>query len=334
MKGLVVQFKFAVMSLVLSLAISGCQNTQNNSKIIAGAFNASTNIQKKFIERHAPENIKVTRNIQYMETPSLHFDLYQPENIAELAKRPVVVWIHGGGWISGSKEHASGYFKRLAEQGYNIISVEYQVAPTEIYPQQLLQIDQALEFIKQHANKYHIDASQIYLAGDSAGANMASHYAALVANSQFAHDSSLYPKTSIEQLKGLILHCGIYDLESFINNSSSEMKLLEWGITNLVQAYTGGKKDDAKFLADISPSQHLTANYPPVFISGGNKDFLTESQSVPFVQALKEKNIPVTDVFYPNSKELLVHEYQFMMSKKASQETFIKTIEFLKRTSD
>ena len=79
------QFKFAVMSLVLSLAISGCQNTQNNSKIIAGAFNASTNIQKKFIERHAPENIKVTRNIQYMETPSLHFDLYQPENIAELA---------------------------------------------------------------------------------------------------------------------------------------------------------------------------------------------------------------------------------------------------------
>ena len=49
------QFKFAVMSLVLSLAISGCQNTQNNSKIIAGAFNASTNIQKKFIERHAPE---------------------------------------------------------------------------------------------------------------------------------------------------------------------------------------------------------------------------------------------------------------------------------------
>ena len=87
-------------------------------------------------------------------------------------------------------------------------------------------------------------------------------------------------------------------------------------------------------MADISPSQHLTENYPPVFISGGNKDFLTESQSVPFVQLLKEKNIPVTDVFYPNSTELLVHEYQFMMSKKASQETFIKTIEFLKRTSD
>lgn len=326
--------KFVLMSLVLSLAISGCQSTQNNSKIIAGAFNASTNIQKKFIERHAPENIIVTNNIEYMENPKLHFDLYQPENIAELGKRPVVVWIHGGGWISGSKEHASGYFKRLAEQGYNVISVEYQFAPTEIYPQQLQQIDKALAFITAHANKYQIDANKIYLAGDSAGANMASHYAALVANPQFAQASDLHPQLSINQLKGLVLHCGIYDLESFTKNSSNEMKLLEWGIINLVQAYTGGKKDDANFLASISPSQHLTANYPPVFISGGNKDFLTESQSVPFVQALKEKNIPVTDVFYPNSKELLVHEYQFMMSKKASQETFVQTILFLDQNSE
>ena len=328
------QLKFVLMSLVLSLAISGCQSTQNNSKIIAGAFNASTNIQKKFIERHAPENIIVTHNIEYMENPKLHFDLYQPENIAELGKRPVVVWIHGGGWISGSKEHASGYFKRLAEQGYNIISVEYQFAPTEIYPQQLQQIDKALAFITAHANKYQIDANKIYLAGDSAGANMASHYAALVANPQFAQASDLLPQLSITQLKGLVLHCGIYDLESFIKNSSNEMKLLEWGITNLVQAYTGGKKDDANFLASISPSQHLTVNYPPVFISGGNKDFLTESQSVPFVQALKAKDIPVTEVFYPNSKELLVHEYQFMMSKKASQETFVRTIQFLDQNSE
>ncbi len=327
------QLKFAVMSLVLSLAISGCQSTQNNSKIIAGAFNASTNIQKKLIDRHAPENIIVTPNIEYMTSPNLHFDLYQPENIKQLSKRPVVVWIHGGGWISGSKEHARGYFKRLAEQGYNVISVEYQFAPTEIYPQQLQQIDNALDFITKNASKYQIDANQIYLAGDSAGANMVSHYAALMANPNFADASSLHPKISIYQLKGLILHCGIYDLESFVNKGSDEIKLLEWGINNLVQAYTGGKKDDAQFLASISPNQHLTANYPPVFISGGNKDFLTESQSVPFIQALKDKNIQVTEVFYPDSKELLVHEYQFMMSKKASQETFVKTIDFLEQTS-
>lgn len=334
MNGVMVQLKFAVMTLLLSIVISGCQSTQKNSKIIASVFNASTNIQKKLIDRHAPENVIVTNNIEYMINPNLHLDIYQPENIADITPRPVIVWIHGGGWISGSKEHARGYFKRLAEQGYNIISVEYQFAPNEIYPQQLQQIDKALAFIIQNANKYNINPNAIYLAGDSAGANMVSHYAALVANPNFANESAFHPKISIQQLKGLILHCGIYDLESFVNKSSEEMKLLEWGINNLVQAYTGGKKDDAQFLASISPSQHLTANYPPVFISGGNKDFLTASQSIPFVEKLKQQNIPVTEVFYPDSKEFLVHEYQFMMSKDASKETFIKTLAFLEQNSD
>ena len=323
-----------IISLVLVIILSGCQSTQNNSKIIAGAFNASTQIQKKFIDMHAPKDILVIDNIHYSEHPKLSFDLYQPENIADIGDRPVVVWIHGGGWISGSKDHARGYYKRLAEQGFSVIAVEYQFAPNEVYPQQLLQIDQALAFISKNAGQYHINANEIYLAGDSAGANMASHYAALLTNPQFSEQSKFRPSLKPAQLKGLILHCGIYDLESFVNTAQDEIKILEWGINSLVQAYTGDQKDNAVFLASISPRQHLTANFPPVFISGGNKDFLTESQSVPFVQALKEKNIPVTDVFYPNSKELLVHEYQFMMSKKASQETFVQTILFLDQNSE
>ncbi|MCU7203596.1 alpha/beta hydrolase, partial [Turicibacter sanguinis] len=93
---------------------------------------------------------------------------------------PTVVWIHGGGWVSGSKEHARGYFKLLADQGYNVISVQYQFAPEAIYPNQLIQINQALKFITDHAQQYRINANQIYLAGDSAGANLVSHYAALI----------------------------------------------------------------------------------------------------------------------------------------------------------
>ena len=323
-----------IMSLVLAFVLSGCQSTQNNSKIIAGAFNASTQIQKKFIDMHAPKNVLVTENIQYSEQPKLRFDLYQPENIAEIGDRPVVVWIHGGGWISGSKDHARGYYKRLAEQGFNVIAVEYQFAPKEVYPQQLLQIDQALAFINKNAGQFHINAHEIYLAGDSAGANMASHYAALLTNPQFAEQSNLRPSIKTTQLKGLILHCGIYDLESFVNTAQDEIKILEWGINSLVQAYTGDQKDNTAFLASISPRQHLTANYPPVFISGGNKDFLTKSQALPFVTSLKEHQVPVTEVFYPDSKEWLVHEYQFMMSKAASQETFEKTIQFLNKNSE
>ncbi|MFH7767056.1 alpha/beta hydrolase [Acinetobacter sp. BSP-28] len=321
------------LCLIAALSSSACQNVQSSSKVIASVFNASTNIQKKFIDQHAPEVLALT-NIGYMQNPALHLDLYQPSDIAELGNRPTVVWIHGGGWISGSKEHARGYFKRLADQGYNVVSVEYQFAPQTIYPQQLLQINQALKFISDHAEAYHINAQHMYLAGDSAGANLASHYAALLSNPDFARQSDIMPLILPEQIKGLILHCGIYDMNAFINTAPDELKLIEWGVFNLVQAYTGNKKDDADFLKSISPIQYLTANYPPVFISGGNKDFLTQTQSVPFVNALLSQKIPVTEVFYPESKEFLVHEYQFMMSKKASQQTFAKTLDFLSRYSD
>lgn len=323
--------KIIIMTLLI-LHLTACQSTVNNSRVIASVFNASTTIQQKMIERHAPTQIQIQRNLVYQQQPELHLDVYHALH-SERASRPTVVWIHGGGWISGSKTHASGYFKRLAAQGFNIISLQYQFAPQAIYPTQLQQVDRALRYITTHAKDLNIDAAQLYLAGDSAGANLASHYAALVSNPKFAHQSHLTPFLKREQLKGLILHCGIYDLASFVATATDEMHLLTWGIYNLVQAYTGEKKDDVEFLASISPRQHITEDYPPVLISGGNKDFLTDSQSVPFALTLKQHGIAVTEVFYPDTTEFLVHEYQFMMTKKASQQTFERTLTFIRQQS-
>lgn len=324
---------FAIHLLLIgSVILSGCQTTQN-SKVIAGAFNLTTGLQQKVMDRYAPGAVIVQQNITYAPQQKLSLDLYQPQNIASIGPRPTIVWIHGGGWISGSKEHARGYFKLLAAQGYNVVSVQYQFAPQVTYPSQLHQINQALEFLDTYAETYQIDAQNLYLAGDSAGANMASHYAALLTNPVFADQSGIQPHLQPAQLKGLILHCGIYDLEAFASTAPEEMKIIEWGVFNLIQAYTGDRKHDAEFLKQISPIQYITPSYPPVFISGGNKDFLTDTQSLPFVKALKEQQVPVTEIFYPESKAWLIHEYQFFMGKKESQQTFVKTLDFLHQLS-
>ncbi|MBD8008569.1 alpha/beta hydrolase [Acinetobacter pecorum] len=324
---------FAIhLLLISSVILSGCQTVQN-SKVIASAFNLTTGLQQKLMDRYAPGAVIVQQNIVYAPQQNLSLDLYQPQNIASIGPRPTIVWIHGGGWISGSKEHARGYFKLLAAQGYNVVSVQYQFAPKATYPSQLHQINQALKFLDTYADTYHIDAQNLYLAGDSAGANLASHYAALLTNPAFAEQSGIQPYLQPGQLKGLVLHCGIYDLEAFASTAPEEMKIVEWGVYNLIQAYTGERKNDATFLKHISPIQYITPSYPPVFISGGNKDFLTDTQSLPFVKALKEQQIPVTAVFYPESKAWLIHEYQFFMGKKESQETFIKTLGFLHQLS-
>lgn len=164
------------------MLLSACQTTQQNSRIIASAFNLTTGLQQKIMDRYAPKNIQVQHDIVYATQANLSFDLYQDSQLQDLAARPTIVWIHGGGWIAGSKAHARGYFKLLAAQGFNVIAVQYQFAPHATYPTQLQQIDQALNYITQHAEKYQLNPQQLYLAGDSAGANLASHYAALLSN--------------------------------------------------------------------------------------------------------------------------------------------------------
>ncbi len=66
-------------------------------------------------------------------------------------------------------------------------------------------------------------------------------------------------------------------MEAFASTAPEEMKIMEWGVFNLIQAYTGERKHDAEFLKQISPIQYITPSYPPVLISGGNKDFLTDT---------------------------------------------------------
>src|SRR5690606_13633767 len=148
-------------------------------------------------------------------------------------------------------------------------------------------------------------------------------------NPVFANQSGIQPHLQPAQLKGLILHCGIYDLEAFSSTAPEEMKIIEWGVFNLIQAYTGERKHDAAFLKQISPIQYITPSYPPVLISGGNKDFLTDTQSLPFVKAFKQQQVAVTEIFYPESKDLLIHEYHIFMGKKESQQSFVKSLDFL-----
>ncbi|MEG0343645.1 MAG: alpha/beta hydrolase, partial [Acinetobacter sp.] len=153
-------------SSILILMLSGCQNVQTNSKVIATAFDTSTHFQRIFLDHFAPENISITANVTYQNDPQLSLDIYQSQDIQQLGKRPTIVWIHGGGWISGAKDKARGYFKLLAAQGYNVVSVQYTFAPEAMYPTQLHEINNALEFLTQHSKQYNIDTNQLFLAGD------------------------------------------------------------------------------------------------------------------------------------------------------------------------
>lgn len=240
---------------------------------------------------------------------------------------PVIVWVHGGAWISGSRRDVAPYLRMLAARGYAAVGVDYPVAPGSRYPQALKEVDAAVAFLQEHAAGYGLDMEQVVLAGDSAGAQLAAQLCTAVTSPAYAAELGLTPALPARHLRAAVLHCGVYDLEAMAGLTG----ILGWGFRTALWAYTGKRRFAGSAAADqMSVISHATGAFPPSFISGGNGDGLTRAQSVPFADRLQELGVPVTRRFW---KEDLVpalpHEAQFQFSRPEARAVLDETAEFL-----
>lgn len=87
---------------------------------------------------------------------------------------PVVVWIHGGGWISGSRLPIPGYVSALCSQGYAVASVDYRYSDAAVWPAQIQDCRGAVRWLRAHAATYNLDPDRFAAWGSSAGAQLAS----------------------------------------------------------------------------------------------------------------------------------------------------------------
>ena len=135
------------------------------------------------------------------------FDVFSPAS--STGPLPTVVWIHGGAWISGSKDDVDPYAQIIAEHGYTTVTLNYTPSPEATYPTALHQLNTALGYLVQHSADYRIDPNRIVIAGDSAGANLASQLATEVTSPDYANLVDVHPSITAQHLRGLVLNCGI-----------------------------------------------------------------------------------------------------------------------------
>lgn len=291
------------------------------------------------MEAHAPDSVTLIANEAYRPDDSdARLDVYFPSTLTEGQQLPTVIWTHGGAWISGDRTNARPYFQLIANEGFTVISLGYSVGPEETYPTAVHQLNDAHAWVLANAERFHVDPNQIFLAGDSAGAQLSSQLAAIITNPALAEELSITPSLSPNQLSGLILNCGIYDMAAFTDNSGATetfvTRLLVWGTTTSLWAYTGSRNIDTDDLRQMSSIDHVTADYPPIWISGGNGDPLTDRQSRPFAAKLESLGVEVTTLFYPEDHEpSLGHEYQFNLDIEDGQNALASTIDFLRAHS-
>jgi acetyl esterase/lipase len=242
---------------------------------------------------------------------------------------PTVVWTHGGAWISGQKEDVEPYLRILASHGYTTIGLDYTVAPEAEYPVALNQLNDALGYVTEHAAELGVDPETIFLAGDSAGAQLTSQLAALTTNPAYASLLGIVPALESDQVAGVILNCGVYDMTAMAQLDG----IAAWGFKTALWAYTGTKDWSATYEgATMSTIDFATPDFPPAFISGGNGDGLTWLQSVPMSNQLQAQGVDVTSLFWSADHEpALPHEYQFHLDYDEAQTALVQTLDFLDR---
>ena len=119
------------------------------------------------------EDVTVVKDLVY---PSKYhenkLDIYYANDAKD--KQQTILWIHGGGFVSGSKNGQLVFASLLAKEGFTVIAMKYELAPESVYPAPLIQVGEAIKYLRNNNEKYQtIDLKRLTIGGDSAGAHIA-----------------------------------------------------------------------------------------------------------------------------------------------------------------
>jgi len=232
-----------------------------------------------------PTDVTAIKNINYAGNTDMYnmLDVYYPKGTE--GKLPVILSIHGGGFVYGTKEIYKFYGMYLAQQGFVFVNFSYHLAPDAKFPSQLKESNMVVEWMVEHADEYHMDLNNAFIVGDSAGAQMTSQYAAIYSNKEYA---KLFPFTIPEafHLRAIGLNCGIYDIspETISNSLKGMMKMMG----TMMKDYLGNDPNAWKEMLDVLGN--INENYPPTYVMTAYYDML-KNEAEPMYNLLKERGV-------------------------------------------
>ncbi len=195
------------------------------------------------------------RDVPYIEdgTSRQKLDLYAPEGDAPKGGRPVMVYIHGGGWSIGDRSRVQEKPAFFNDHGWVFVSAGYRLSPQVVHPEHVKDIASAIAWVHRHIADHGGDPQRIFIMGHSAGA----HLAALVATDESRLAEYGLPLSTI---RGVVLLDGAgYDL-------SSEGRVVGGRLTDMYdQAFTS----DPSVQQDASPIHHVEPGkgIPPFLVT-------------------------------------------------------------------
>jgi len=239
---------------------------------------------------------------------------------------PVLVYLHGGGWVCGSPRTHRKLAHRFAEAGYLVFNVDYRLAPEHPFPTPYEDCLAAVRFAHREAARFGGDPRRLAIGGDSAGGNLSAAVAAALA------DDPARPKAAL-------LIYGVFDfalfggasLASVVTGGAADPRGAEIGehmVEMMVGAYLGaaGSGRDALVRDPRVSPLSAAAKLPPCHVVVGGADPLA-AQSEALVRALCAAGVAHEHFV----DEGMPHGYAQMEFLPAARPAIARMVEFLRK---
>jgi len=251
------------------------------------------------LNRPVPSNILIDKDVEYANINglSLKADIYYPKDQSK--KYSGIALVHGGGWISGSKENEKYMAQELASKGYVAIAVGYRLSEVAKYPAAIDDVENAIKFLKKNKKKYSLNTKKIAVLGESAGAQIATLVGVKAKNKIQA----------IVNIDGIV---------SFIHPEAEESNYAAYRLD-------GERNVNLKNWTEASPLEFVGKNTPPtLFINSSQPRFHAGRGDM--MKILKSHNI------FTEYHEIKDTPHSFWSAEPWFTETLNLTVDFLDKT--
>jgi acetyl esterase/lipase len=225
--------------------------------------------------------IAETANVDY--GPSVLTAFYDPTR----SSAPWIGLVHGGSWYSGSRRTYSGLAQRWRRAGFQVFTIDYRLAPAAIWPAQRDDVSRAVRYIQTHAARYHLDAADGVLVGQSAGAQIVAE----------AADSGAVHVRAVVDLSGVVVpYLAWLDGHDTATRSSRAATQL----ANHATLFMGCPPQQNRPACwdrwtDASAPAHVSAHDPPTLIVASEFDPIVPAWiSTYYAQKLAAAGVPYT----------------------------------------
>ncbi|HEY0703276.1 MAG TPA: alpha/beta hydrolase [Candidatus Acidoferrales bacterium] len=253
---------------------------------------------------------------------NLYADVYLPPNPPPNQKSPVILVMHGGGYIHGHRSMMRTWDRWFTARGYTVFDIDYRLAPPPTWNQAAQDAACSMVYIAANAEKFHVDGTRILVAGQSAGGGLALQLAYGIGDGTVKSSCGGEPPPPQAVF-------ALYGPDDFILGWNLRTRIGPADGRNFSRLYTGGSPDEfpGRYRA-ISAVFHVRPGLPPMLIAAGIPDHL-----VPYggheelVNALNQNAVPNVFLAIPYSD----HAYDVLWGSLGGQITRHVLEDFLQK---